>query len=369
MSKIGVLTIFEVPNFGSVLQAYATQVTLGKLGYECVFIDYTRNNEWYFNHGVHRPDFKNKVAQLLGLKVCHRKEKKLDTFRKTFLRCTRTYHSLDELQAADWSTFDVLAIGSDQVWNTRYSYGDKAYLLTFASGKKKISLASSFALKELPTEFASGFKQALQGFSAISVREQNGGDIIRNQLGIKTPVEVILDPTLWLSREDWLKSVPRSKWRKTEKYILLYMWDYAFKPQPFIYQVAKYFQEKYGYIIYVLEGKPNELDEFGLKYKSVIDSSIQGFIDYFNDADIVITSSFHGTAFAVNFGKPLVSIVPTNGDDRQSSLLTSVGLSRLAKNVDSPLNEINLFYDVDKEQEELSSIRMKSTVWIKNALK
>lgn len=368
MSKIGVLTIFEVPNFGSVLQAFATQVTLGKLGYECVFIDYTRNNEWYFNHGVHRPDIKNKVAQLLGLKACHRKEKKLDIFRKTFLHRTRTYRSLDELQAADWSTFDVLAIGSDQVWNTRYSYGDKAYLLPFASGKKKISLASSFALKELPTEFASGFKQALQGFFAISVREQNGADIIRNQLGIKTPVKVILDPTLWLSREDWLKSVPRSKWRKMEKYILLYMWDYAFKPQPFIYQVAKYFQEKYGYIIYVLEGKPNELDEFGLKYKSVIDSSIQGFIDYFSNADIVITSSFHGTAFAVNFGKPLVSIVPTNGDDRQSSLLYTLGLSQLTANSNKVVKNINPFYDVEREQQKLQIYREKTTEWIKSIL-
>ena len=367
---IGIITIYSVPNYGSVLQAFATQTFLESCGFKCVFIDYSRDNDWYFRHGNTRPNYIKRLIRKLGLKDIHRKEIKIEQFRKQYLKKTKTFYSLEELNSADWSSFNLFAVGSDQVWNTRLSYGDKAYLLSFIDDdKKKISLASSFALKELPQAYEDTFKKNLSTFKALSVREANGKEIIQKQLNIDKPVEVILDPTLWLSREQWLNSIPHSKFKKTEKYILFYMWDYAFKPQPYIYKVAKKLQDKYGYIIYVLEGRPNELDEFGLKYKSVIDSSIQEFIDYFHYADIVITSSFHGTAFAVNFGIPLISVVPSNGDDRQSSLLTSVGLYRLAKNIDSPLSEIHPFYDTDLEQKNLSTIRMKSTAWIRNALK
>lgn len=369
MSKIGVLTIYSVPNFGSVLQAYATQVILEKLGHECVFIDYKRENDWYFSHGSYKLSVKDKLLLKLGLFARHRKAIRLEDFRRRFLHLSRPYWSLDELKKEDWSSFDEFMVGSDQVWNTRFSYGDSVYLLSFVPDeKKKISLSSSFALKELPNAYVEKFKKYLSNFAALSVREQHGVEIIRKQLGIDADVALTADPTLLLSASDWLSALPRSSFKKKEKYILLYMLDYAFKPQPYIYEVAGQLQNKYGYNIYVLEGKVSEMRGYGLKCKSVIDSGIPEFIDYFHKADIVLTSSFHGTAFALNFGRPLISVVPDGGDDRQSSLLNSVGLPQLAVKVGTGMNDINPFYNVDKEQENLQKYRNKTIEWMKSVL-
>lgn len=370
MRKIGLVTIYTVPNFGSVLQAFATQTLLESLGFECKIIDYDRNNPWYFSHGNGKPKLKSIIAQALGLKAKHRKEKKLEQFRRSFLHLTKKYKSLDELRSETWDSYDTFVVGSDQVWNTRFSYGDSVYLLSFVPrSKPKISLASSFALKELPCENIEKFKYYLSVFKAISVRENYGKDIIQRQLNIPVNVQVLLDPTLILSKTEWLNAIPRSKFKKTEKYILLYMLDYAFKPQPYIFEVASYFQKKLGYKIYVLEGEISKKYKKTLDYKDIINSSIPEFIDYFNNADIVLTSSFHGTAFAMNFARPLISIVPDGGDDRQTSLLNELSLSMLAVKVGTNIQEISYEYDCNKEQCRLDELRVKSFDWVKMHLK
>lgn len=146
------------------------------------------------------------------------------------------------------------------------------------------------------------------------------------------------------------------------------MLDYAFKPQPYIFEVAEYFQRHLGYKIYILDGEVPYKYRKSWDYKNIIDSSIPAFIDYFNNADLVLTSSFHGTAFALNFGRPLISIVPDGGDDRQTSLLNDLELSRLAVKVGTPVLDIPYEYDCIKEQCKLDDLRTASIDWIKNAL-
>lgn len=367
--KIGLVTIYSVPNFGSVLQAFATQTLLENMGFECKIIDYDRNNPWYFSHGDNNPSLKSIIAQALGIKAKHRKSKKLERFRRSFLHLTKRYKSLDELRAEIWDNYDAFIVGSDQVWNTRFSYGDSVYLLSFVPSEKiKISVSSSFALKRLPDEYIEKFKHYLSTFKAISVRESYGKEIIEHQLDIPLDVQVLLDPTLMLSKSEWLAAIPRSKFKKKENYILLYMLDYAFKPQPYIFEVAEYFQKQLGYKIYVLEGEVSHNYKSVLKYKNIINSSISDFIDYFSNADIVLTSSFHGTAFALNFGRPLISIVPNGGDDRQTSLLEELKLSKLAIKRGTNISDISYKYDIVDEQLELDKLREKSITWIKKHL-
>lgn len=367
--KIGLVTIYSVPNFGSVLQAFATQTLLENMGFECKIIDYDRNNPWYFSHGDNNPSLKSIIVQTLGIKAKHRKSKKLERFRRSFLHLTKRYKSLDELRTETWDNYDAFIVGSDQVWNTRFSYGDSVYLLSFVPNEKpKISVSSSFALKRLPDEYIEKFKHYLSTFKAISVRESYGKEIIEHQLGIPLDVQVLLDPTLMLSKSEWLAAIPRSKFKKKENYILLYMLDYAFKPQPYIFEVAEYFQKQLGYKIYVLDGEISHDYKSVLKYKNIINSSIPDFIDYFNNADIVLTSSFHGTAFALNFGRPLISIIPDNGDDRQTSILNNIELSKLAIKVGTKISDISYNYDGEIAQYKLDKLRKESISWIKSVL-
>lgn len=369
MKKIGIVTIYDVPNYGSVLQAFATQKIFENNGFETKFIKYDRYNSWLVSHsGQYKPNPIRTQLQKLGLKSLHRKIIHLNHFKKKYFKETRIYKDLNDLKNEDWSNYDLFAVGSDQVWNPRFCYGDSYYMLSFIPEcKKRISVASSFAVQQLPNFLIDKYRKYLNKFDALSVRENNGISIINKQLGINKEVMLLLDPTLLLSDREWCEAIPSSRVVKS-KYILYYMWDYAFNPLPYINEVIAYFHEKTGYEIVILEDAGKKINIKGINVIKFSDASIPEFIDLFAHAEMVVTSSFHGTAFAVNFGKPLVSIVPACGDDRQSSLLRNLDLTQCIVNINTPLKEIDPFFDVQSEQKKLKSLRNKSILWLLNII-
>lgn len=151
MQQALIVTIFTVPNFGSVLQTYATQCVVEQFGYKCRVLNYDHNRgEWAKGHGVPEMSFKSKVGNWLGLKAKHRKAKLLKKFVKSHIHLTSPYSTLKDMEENEGTMYDVYIIGSDQVWNTKYTNCDPTFLLEFAhTDKKKISIASSFACKLL----------------------------------------------------------------------------------------------------------------------------------------------------------------------------------------------------------------------------
>lgn len=365
--KIGIVTIFDVPNYGTVLQAFALRKSLENIGNEVNIINYTRKNSWVEKHiAVSRPNCLKVLAHKLRLTSYGRFEAHLNEFRKYYLGLTQKYNTLEELENEDWRSYQIFITGSDQVWNSNYIYGDSVYMLSFVpNGVSKISIGASFAQKQLDEKYLKKYKQALQQYKALSVREINGKHIIENQLGIGINVKVVVDPTLLLSKETWLDAFPIST-RLPSKYILFYMLDYAFEPKPYIFEVAKYFQQKMNCQVLALVGYKRCANAAGLKMKDVSDSDIPEYINYFKHASLVITSSFHGTAFALNFARPLVSVVPSNGDDRQTTLLNQLGVEQCAVKVNTSMDSINPYYDVVAEQTKLEILRNDSLEWIKN---
>lgn len=367
MKKVGLTTIYSVPNYGSVLQAYATQELLNKLELNCYIINYKYPNQWHYNIGFKKPTLKNQFAQFLGIKAIHRRQKKLQAFKNKHFHFTKEYPTLDTLRKENWEEYYVIVTGSDQIWNAKFLKGDSAFMLSYLPDNiRRISIASSFASKSIPLQYIDKYKKYLSKFDALSVREQNGISIINNELSINKNVKVILDPTLLLSKEEWLNLIPRSNFHKTDKYILFYMLDYAFNPKPYIFEVTAYLAKKYGYKIIALEGYKKKEEACGIKMIDKTDASIYEFIDLFANADMVITSSFHGTAFALNFGKPLISIIPNDkGDDRQSTLLTNLGIPQCITPINTKLQHINPNYDIIQEQKVLEQQRLDSINWIK----
>ena len=368
MKKALIVTIFKVPNFGSVLQAYATQSIIEHLGYDCHVLNYDHNkSEWAKKYGVKRVSIKYKIARLLGLKASHRKANLLDSFINKHFHLTRQYNCLSEIEQGEGDNYDVYIAGSDQIWNTKYTHCDPAFLLDFANAmKRRISIASSFACKNLDEKYVDHFQKQLSQFYAVSVREALGMDILIN-IGIEK-AHLVLDPTLLLDARQW--NVLRKKKDKPEKYILLYMWCYAFEPRPYIYEVLKYYKEQLQCKIIALEGfDKHDVYMKALDIEDATESSIPYFLDYFADASLVVTSSFHGTAFAVNYGVPLLSIVPNSSDDRQSSLLGQLGLDQCRLIVNERIDTAIPFYDKNAEQKKLQSLRDDSLNWIENVLK
>lgn len=365
--KLGLITIYQVPNYGSVLQTYATQYMLTKIGHACevVHFSYPANRKTTLRSLVYR------FTTYFGVTAQQRKIKGLNKFKKERLRLTSKFNTYTDLCNNDWSIYDGFVVGSDQVWNVDYTNCDPTFLLNFLSDScKRYSIASSFALRRLPIQFVECFKTSLSAFRALSVREENGIKIINAQLGINKDVFLCLDPTLLLSAEEWKKLSTRKEFACFyNSYILLYMWTYAFEPRPYIYDVVKRLKEEYPeYEIIALEGycniDKNVINE--LHIKNAEDSTIGEFIALFNNAKIVVTTSFHGTAFALNFGKPLLSIVPGNNDDRQSTLLKTVGAEKCAIEVGTDLNQLDPYYDTEYSLKLLEQKRQQCIEWLYN---
>lgn len=369
MKKTLLVTMFRVPNFGSVLQTYASQYVLEKLGCECRILNYDHNDcSWAKAHGVHSQNrLKYALIHLLGLKAHHRKENKLSTFIAQNLKLTKRYFDIEDIKRHEGNAYDLYVSGSDQVWNTRFTHCNPVFLLNFVNlGGNCISISSSFASKEINPKYKRDFTEGLAKFSSLSVREQNGIEILKT-LGINN-ARVVIDPTLLLSYRQWDEL--RGKGENSHgKYILLYMWTYAFEPRPYIFEVLKYWQDKLKCKIVVLEGYGDMYDKSGLDVVDATDSSIPDFLSLFANASLVVTSSFHGTAFALNYGVPLISITPNDGDDRQSSLLRSVGTDSCQLKVGNPIESANPYYDKETEQKMLDRLRVDSLKWIENAIK
>lgn len=364
--KICLATIYQVPNYGSVLQAYATQKILEELGHKCEILNCN-----YPSNIRSRKSLKARIYDAtlrLGFTAQQRKIRKLQVFKKERFNLSPKYSTYEQITKADWREYDCFVVGSDQVWNSKFTACDPIFHLSFApKGKKKVSIASSFAADSIQDKYLATYREALSSFDALSVRESNGVSIIQKQLQLEKDVELVLDPTLLLNREEWLRNSEKSQ--SEEPFILLYMWTYAFEPRPCIYEVVQSLKEKYSINkVIVLEGFCNidKMHRDSLQAECAEDSSIGEFLDLFNRASIVVTSSFHGTAFAINFSKPLISIVPDGGDDRQSTLLKSVKAETSIFRIGQDPHSANPYYNIAESQRILGELRKRSIDWLKN---
>lgn len=367
--KVLLVTIFRVPNYGSMLQAYATQVILEDAGCYCSVLNYDHINcEWSQKYGIKKQSITNKIGRFLGLKPHHRKSNKLDAFANGYLNLTKRYESLSDIAKYEGGKYDLYVVGSDQVWNSRFTNCDPVFLLDFVNDRNKIAISSSFASKVLESKYVSTYSKALRKFKCISVREQNGIDILKG-IGI-TNATLTLDPTLLLSADQW-KMLIKNNRPSQEKYILLYMWCYAFEPRPLIFDVLKHYQEKMGCKIIALEGFRECLGYTELKIEDATDSSVSDFMSLFANASLVVTSSFHGTAFALNFGRPLVSVTPSGDDDRQGCLLKQLNLEQCELKISNNTitENLNPFYEMSIEQDMLASLRNRSIEIINRMVK
>ena len=374
--KAALITIYNVPNYGSVLQTFATIKLLESFGYDIDLINYNYPNEWHFAHGFkrYRKSILKKIivwfSEKTGLISKHRFKRRLEKFRSKHFPLTCPYFSLEELSNENWEKYDIVITGSDQVWNPRFLHGDSVFMLSFVPDSiKKISISSSFACDAIPENLVVKYSRYLSRYNAITVRERNGLNIIKNQLKLSVESNLLLDPTLLLSKKDWLRLFNIHLKKVKQKYLLLYILDYAFDPSPYIYDIAEFFSKKYDLEIKVIsENKSSAANNLKMNFKFHGGSSPKKFIELFAKASMVITSSFHGTAFAVNFGIPLISVVPEEKDDRQSSLLRQLSLENNIAPVETNPMNLDPFFHKPEIESQLYQIRDKNKKTISGIL-
>lgn len=357
--KIGILTFHCADNYGAVLQTYGLQEYLKSLGHEVYVIDYCPQYllkpykifEWkrYSTQSVIRNlllFFRAIWASPIRLK----RKKKFSRFR----------HNWINLLSADClgkdSNFDAFVFGSDQIWNPIITNGlDRVYLGQFpaAQGKRLIVYAASAGSSENLASCESELQMFIPRFHAVSAREMSLSNHLHSIVGNHIPV--VIDPVLLAGRDVYGQLSSRKKKRKP--YLLSFQLLYDEKQS----QIAGNIAQEIGLDFIELASYES------FKHKPLATESPEDFLSLFQEASYIVTSSFHGTVFAILFEKDFNTIsLNEKQSERMSNLLSSLGLSdRLVFNGQKPVTE-NI--DYASVNTKLSALRIASQAFIKNAL-
>ena len=343
MKRIGTLTFNRAINYGAVLQAFALK--------EKVFF-YTQaeliNYIQSFVENIYT--FKgNKIKGFVRFISFYKRDKKFRAFIKKI--SSEKVYDKTTLQQAD---YEKIIVGSDQVWNYGCSGNDETFLLPNID-TKKYSYAASFGVAELPEKQVPFFKEHLSKFRYISVREKTGQDICKKQLDLSA--EVVLDPTLLLTKEEWAERFHIQI--KNKKYILVY----AFEKSNELTAVAKRMSNLTGLPIYNISISTK--DFFGNKV--IKSAGPKEWVELFYNAAFVVTDSFHGTAFSINFNKQFYSFAKNERASRIVDLLDTLGLQN---RLNPTLEEINADTEIDyvSVNEKLEEERKKSIAFIEKII-
>lgn len=343
--KIGVITLHRVINYGSALQAYALQQYLEKENYgEVELIDY------YFPNKFHKVS--NTFISWLRHFYCveirdmyfRGRKKKIhslqDFYKKFYHLSPNHYMSVKDIMNNP-PNYDLYITGSDQLWNVNTLRNDPVPYCEFAPhNKRRISFASSFTINKLPDEFKDSVRNRLNKYTHIGVREKSSLDIV-NDLKINQDIIVrnTCDPTLLLEKDDYNELAECSKLRIEEPYILVYMLNYAYNPEPAFSRSIKEARKEYGCRIVAIDSYKVKLEKGDQR---VVGIGPLEFCWLFAHAKFVLTSSFHGTMFSIINRCPFITIAPPKGheDRRVEDILDSLGLANCYKYSDEVFTQL-----------------------------
>lgn len=305
-------------NYGSALQAYALQQVIKEIGGEASIVN-LRPKSYIIRflrtyliptkyEGIRRKlkkaesDYKNRA-----------KRKKVHDFYNKYIEM-EVYRSLEELQNLS-DTQVIFICGSDQIWNPQFQPNRLFYLDFPVQLKvKKYSYAASLAVSSLSKEQEAYYRQKLDGFETISVRERTGKRLLEGVTNKSVRVDV--DPVLLLDAEKW-KDIMSSRFYG-KKYMLLYM----LRPMPELLEFAKSVASKKNLaLLYIGDYFVDDKD-----VESCHDAGVEDFLSAIYSANYIVTNSFHATVFSILFKKSFCSYAVSRTGTRVQDFLQDVGL-------------------------------------------
>ena len=310
MKKAAILTITDYVNYGNRLQNYAAQELLKSYDLEVQSIANVaipeKKTELPINQRI-----KN-ALKLSPLTLLYKATGKINDRinRKKYLagqiakeKSFREY-SLKYMQETDFvinrynfphdlgERYDYFFVGSDQIWNPNIRYGSPLDFLTFAPREKRIALSPSFGVSTIPDEFTECYSEWLSEMNFLSVREQAGADLIKKLSGCEAPV--LVDPTLMLTKEQWLAVSETGRKKPAKAYLLTYfIGALSAKRKRILNEIAALKE-----LEIVQLASLDDIERY--------DANPGEFVDYINSASIVCTDSFHAIIFSIQMEKPFV---------------------------------------------------------------
>lgn len=386
MKKYALVTCYFQHNYGSQLQALATQMIFDKLGLanETICIDglkpeINRAKYQYFLSKIFDlqtlQDKMATVRKVLARKTnpayaaqAAKRDRIFTAFAQSQFNLSMVYHSKAELRAHAHE-YAGFVVGSDQLWLPSNIAADY-YTLNFVPDEvKKIAYATSFGVGSLPKRQARQAQQFLKRLDAIFVRELSGQKLVKQLIGRDVPL--VSDPTLLFTAEEWNRQATSQRLVK-EPYVLCYFLGHNPEPRQVARQLAQKLQAKIVQLPH--------LDEYvkgdeGFADYPLYEVSPLDFIALIRDAEYVLTDSFHCTVFSSLFAKPFFSFRRYREDSKVStnsrlySLLETLGASdRLLQGTEPIVACLNQKLDFELVHQKIDALRKTSVGLLQQAL-
>lgn len=372
--KICILTQPLHFNYGGLLQAYALQQALKRLGHQV----WTEDRE--YNYTL-KSRLKVLIFRMLSLIPFQKKiappvtneqkmyiRKKTNLFKEKYISTTETIHTTSKEQLEKYH-FNAYVVGSDQVWRPMYSPRIENYFLDFTIGKqvKRVAYAASFGTSnwEFSPRQTKRCAALAKHFDAISVREQSGIELCRNYFGVEA--EQVLDPTMLLEKEDYEEIVKVEEEIKSPGSFFCYILDDTPQKQNVIMQAAKVCGLKPFRVMPELPFTPQNAHSH---LEGCVYPRVTQWLRAFMDAEMVVTDSFHGCVFSIIFNKPFWVIGnKERGLARFDSLLSTFGLEHRLLSVDE-LQHVDWKAGINwnRVNTKREALKEKSLLFLKNNL-
>lgn len=376
MSKrIAVVNRTNLKNYGSVLQVYALCEAIKKLGYDSEVVWQTGNLSKNYDirpkkimkfllRLIAHPSLIISTWKLLSevknKKIDEQKVKLFDEFVIRFFN--QSFYSEKEIKAvAESDKYYKFICGSDQVWVTTTLNPEPMMYLRFAPKEKRLAYAPSLGRDYLPKYNEKILRRYISDIPHVSVREETGAQIIKNLTNRDVPV--VADPTLLLKREEWSKlecciPVP-------EDYILCYFLD---APSMEVSKAIHNYSDRVGKRVVML----GTVFDIHISQEEVITphAGPGEFLYLISKASVVITDSYHGVLFAINYQKDFWSVERAyshfNQSSRQKSILSRFGLEDRYLKDEMDIEETHVDYmEVNKKKD---AFVVSSMQYLRNAI-
>ena len=269
--------------------------------------------------------------------------------------------------------YSAVFCGSDQAWLPSNIIHD-FYTLSFAPiGVRRLAYAPSFGVSSIPSDMVKQYRDFLSCFDGISVREYSGASIVKELTGKNVPV--VLDPTLLVGRNIWDKIKDHNLSLKYREYILVYLLGLSPKHRSFCEFISKKMNRNLVSLPHFIKYNKADEEMSGDKLYCVNPCQFLGLI---KNAQLIITDSFHCSAFAMQYHRPYISLQRFKSNEAGStnsrlySLMEMFGMeSRIA--VDASEQEairiLNDSIDFDKFDETLKEKQILSNKYLDNVMK
>lgn len=354
--KALLLTLYGVENYGNLLQAYAVSRILKKNGYECdqlVIIEYSQRYAiTSAAKAILAPFYPEKKHRFYKIK-------NFIAFRKRYLN--DRWCRLENLCNLD-KNYDVVLVGSDQVWNPNVKIWDEygTTFLGFIKLARKASISASFGYDTISEEEGKQLSKWIDELDYVSVREISGKDIIKNYTDKQ--VDVLIDPTMYLKAEEWRELKITSKNAQDEynkeRFVLTY----------FLGEITEEYRKK---IVAFAEKRNltiiNINDEMDKRHFSYGPAE---FVNLIDKAELVCTDSFHGTVFSMLFQTPFVVFErKDNMGDMSTRLTNLLDKYNMTDRLLSKITEENIFdCDYTTYEEVLENERNKFSKYLQKVM-